>query len=414
MNRKQLALLVVLLVVLGGIGILIENSRKKNSDTGEAGVGQKLLGENFPINDVTHIVIKGPTNEVNLAKKNDRWRVAERGDYPANFGEISDFLIKAGELKVVQSEEIGASQLPRMRLVPPGQGTNSGTLLELRGKDDKAIKTVLLGKKHSRKPPGEAMPFGGDVGMADGRYVLTRNEKSRALLIADALNSIEPKPESWLDKDFFKIEKPKSIEVTCPAAATNSWKLTRDNEAGDWKLVDAKKDEKLDSGKTAGAASPFASPSFNDVIFPAGKPEDYGLDKPTVVTVETFDGFIYTVKIGKKASEDYPIAIAVTANFPKEPAVSKDEKPEEKAKADKFWQDHQKQLDDKLKREKAFEGWTYLVPTWTADPTLKERKDLLEEKKDEKKDAKAAATDEKKDDATLPGPLDVPLPEKKP
>jgi hypothetical protein len=133
-----------------------------------------------------------------------------------------------------------------------------------------------------------------------------------------------------------------------------------------------------------------------------------------VVTVETFDGFTYTVKIGKKAGEDYPITIAVTASFPKEPAVSKDEKPEEKARADKFWQDHQKQLDDKLKREKAFESWTYLVPAWNVDPTLKERKDLLEEKKDEKKDTKAAVTDDKKDDTPLPGPLDVPLPEKKP
>ena len=323
-------------------------------------------------------------------------------------------MIKAAELKVVQSEEIGASQLPRMRLVPPGQGTNSGTLLELRDKGDKTLKTVLLGKKHSRKPQGEAMQFGGDEGMADGRYVLTGNEKSRALLIADALNSIEPKPENWLDKDFFKIERPKSIEVTFQAAATNSWKLTRDSEAGDWRLVDAKKDEKLDSGKSVGVASPFASPSFNDVIFPAGKPEDHGLDKPTMVTVETFDGFTYTVKIGQKAGEDYPITIAVTANFPKEPAVSKDEKLEEKAKADKFWQDHQKQLDDKLKREKAFEGWTYLLPAWNVDPILKERKDLLEEKKDEKKDTKAAATDDKKDDATLPGPLNVPLPEKKP
>ena len=414
MNRKQLALLVVVLVVLGGIGILIQSNRNKNSDTGEAGVGQKLLGENFPINDVTHIVIKGATNELNLAKKNDRWCVAERGDYPASFGQISDFLIKASALKVVQSEEIGASQLPRMRLVRPGQGTNSGTLLELRGKDEKAIRTVLLGKKHSRKPQGEAMPFGGDEGMADGRYVMTGNEKTRALLIGDPLNNAEPNAATWLDKDFFKIEKPKSIEVTFPTAATNSWKLTRDNEAGDWKLADAKKDEKLDSGKSSGVTTPFASPSFNDIVFPAGKPEENGLDKPTIVKVETFDDFVYTIKIGKKAGEDYPITVAVTANFPKEPEVSKDEKPEQKAKADKMWQDHQKLLDDKLKHEKTFESWTYLVPGWSVDQTLKERKDLLEEKKDDKKDSRAAPADDNKADLTPSGPLDAPNPGKNP
>jgi hypothetical protein len=282
-------------------------------------------------------------------------------------------------------------------------------LLDVRGKDDKTIKTVLLGKNHSRKGQGEPMGFG-DEGMADGRYVLTGTEKSHALLVADALNNVEPKPDSWLDKDFFKIEKPKSIEVGFPAAASNSWKLTRDTEAGDWKLADAKKDEKLDSGKSAGAASPFASPSFNDVVYPAGKPADQGLDKPTLVNVETFDGFSYTVKIGKKTGEDYPITVAVTANLPKERAAAKDEKPEDKAKADKAWQDQQKVLQDKLKKEKSFEGWTYLLPAWNVDPTLKERKDLLEDKKD----AKTPATDDKKEDPGPAGPLDVPLPNKNP
>ncbi len=415
MNRKQLALLAVVLVILGGIGILIQNSRNQNSNTGEAGGGQLLLGKDFPVNDVTHIVIQGPTNTMNLVKKADTWRVQERGDYPANFGQISEFLLKAAGLKVVQNQDIGASQLARMGLAAPGQGSNAATLLDLRGKDDKSLKAVLLGKKHSRKTPGEPMGGPGDEGMADGRYVMTGADKSHVLLVGDPLNNAEPKPETWLSKDFFKIEKPKSISVTFPAAPTNSWKLTRDSEAAEWKLADAKKDEKLDSGKAGGVESPFASPSFNDIVYPAGKPEDHGLDKPTVVTVETFDGFTYTVKVGKKTEEAYPITLTVTANFPKEPEVSKDEKPEQKAQADKVWQEHQKLLDDKLKKEKFCESWTYLVPTWNVDPVLKERKDLLEEKKEEPaKDNKAAAADAKPTDLAPADALTPPSPDKKP
>ena len=37
----------------------------------------------------------------------------------------------------------------------------------------------------------------------------------------------------------------------------------------------------------------FPSPSFNDVLAADAKPEDTGLDKPTVATIETFDGFRY-------------------------------------------------------------------------------------------------------------------------
>ena len=42
-------------------------------------------------------------------------------------------------------------------------------------------------------------------------------------------------------------------------------------------------------------------------------------------------------------------------------------------------------VEEKLKQEKTFEKWTYLVSKWTVDPLLKERKELLAEKKDEKK-----------------------------
>jgi hypothetical protein len=415
MNRKQLTLLVILLVILGAAGLFIQSSRNKGSESGETGTGQKLLGSNFPVNDVTHITLKGATNELNLVKKDDTWRVRERGNYPASFAQISEFLIKAAGLKVVQSEEIGASQLARMELTAPGQGTNSGVLLELKGKDEKTMKSVLLGKKHFHKLPEEQAARFGEEGMPDGRYVMTEGDKGHALLVGDALSSAEPKAAGWLNKDFFKIEKPRSISVTYPAASTNSWILSHDTEAGEWKLSDAKKDEKLDTSKTTGVTSPFASPSFNDVLVPPGKPEDHGLDKPTLVTIVTFDNLIYTIKIGSKSGEDYPVNIMVSANFPKERVVAKDEKPEQKAIADKGWQEQLKRWQDKLKHEQTFQNWTYLMPVWNVDPVLKERKELLVEKKDEsKKDEKSSATDEKKDDLNPADLLGSRVPDKKP
>src|SRR6185437_1220918 len=125
MNRKQFGILIVLLIVLGGAGWLVKQARDRAAGAGEQGAGQKLVGESFPINEVTHISIRQGANELNLIKKNDLWRVSERYDYPANFSAISDFLLKLRDLKVIQSEVIGASQLPRLQLAPPGSGTNS-------------------------------------------------------------------------------------------------------------------------------------------------------------------------------------------------------------------------------------------------------------------------------------------------
>ena len=385
MNRKQFGILIVLLIVLGGAGWLVQQGRDRAAGAGEQGTGQKLVGESFPINDVARITIKQGTNELNLVKKNDLWRVSERYDYPANYSAISGFLLKLRDLKVIQSEAVGASQLPRLQLAPLGQGTNSGVMVDFKNKDDKSIKTLTLGKKHLRKgqPPAQQFQMG-EESMAYGRYILVAGNTQNALLIAEPLNNIEPKAGEWLSKDFFKVERPKAIAVTFPAA-TNSWKIVRDTDSGDWKLADAKGDEKLDQARASSVSSPFASPSFNDVLSPNTKPQDNGLDKPIVVTIDTFDDFTYTVKVGSKSDQDYPVTMTVLANFPKERIPAKDEKPEDKDKADKAWQTRQQQLEEKIKQSKRFENWTYLVPSWNVDPILKERKDLLVEKKEEVK-----------------------------
>jgi hypothetical protein len=389
MNRKQFGILVVLLIVLGGGGLLLQKRQNRESSAGERGTGEKLLGENFPLNDVALISIKAGTNELNLVRKDDFWRVRERDDYPANFADISSFLLKARDLKVIQVEQVGASQLGRLELAPPGQ-SNSGVVLDLKDKDGKAIRSLTLGKKHVRKPQGAQAAQFGEEGFPDGRYVMLSGKAQDALLIGDALANVEPKPALWLKKDFFHVERPKAIAVTFPVA-TNSWRIVKDTESGEWKFAETKPEEKLDSTKVSGVSSPFSSPMFNDVVLPGAKPEDNGLDKPTVVTVDTFDDFSYTVNVGKKSGDDYAVTMTVAANFPKERIPAKDEKPEDKDKADKAWKERQKQLEDKLKEAKGFEKWTYLVPGYNVDPILKERKDLLVEKKDEKKDGAASA-----------------------
>jgi hypothetical protein len=183
---------------------------------------------------------------------------------------------------------------------------------------------------------------------------------------------------------------------------TNSWKLSRETETGDWKLADAKPGEQLDSGKTSSVSNPLSSPSFNDVDT-VSKPEQLGLDKPTVVTLNTFENFTYTLKVGQKTNDNYPMLLAVAAQLPKDRTPVKDEKPEDKDKLDKQFKEQQKKLEDKLAQEQAFQNWTYLVSSWTLDPLLKNRAQLMVEKKEEpKKD------DTKKEDKPAAGAAELP------
>lgn len=387
MNRKQLLLIVAAGLLLGGFGWHLHRQKSASFEHGGKTTSEKLLGD-FPVNDVAQITIRHSTNELNLVK-GEVWSVKERADYPADAGEIIEFARKLWDLHAAQSQGIGQSQLGRLELLPPGRGgTNSATLVELKGKDGKLIRSVLLGKK-SMRAGGDESPGGG---WPNGRWICLPDKPGTAYVVGETFDRVEPKPEEWLSKDFIRVEKPKSIEVAFPVP-TNSWKLTRETESGEWKLADAKPGEQLDSSKIAGVSNPFGSPGFTDVL-PAADVQKSGMDKPTVVTIDTFDNFAYTLTVGQKTNDDYPLSLNVAAHLPKERTPGKDEKPEDKTRLDKEFQDNQKKLESKLGQEKKFENWIYLVSNWTVEPVLKERAQLLAEKKEEPKPGEKSSTND--------------------
>lgn len=405
MNRKQLLVIVVIGLVLGGIGLYLNQQKSASFERTDKTESERLLGD-FAINDVRRITVRQHTNSVNLVK-GDVWTVQERHGYPANADEIVEFARKLWDLRAAQSQKIGESQLDRLELIAPEKGgTNSATLVELKDKDGKPVRSLLLGKKSMHGGGGDSP--GGGGGWPNGRWLYRQDKPGTAYLVSETFNEVEPKPEHWLKKDFFKIEKLKAISVVS-TNATNSWKLTRDVEGGDLKLADKKEGEEFDTTKASSVGYALSSPSFNDVLAPDAKPESTGMDHPLIATLETFDNFTYTVKIGSKTNEDnYPLQVSVKADITKERTPGKDEKKEDKEKLDKEFQEKVKKFDEKLKQEQTYDKWTYLVSKWTIDPLLKERKDFFaEKKKEEKKDEKPGetTTDTKTDKPVPPVPV---------
>lgn len=375
MKGKQLTLVLVLLVVLGSVALFLNHRHSVSwSDTATATSGKVL---DFPLNDVTQITIKEGGAELNLVRKDDVWKVKERADYPADFAKVSALIRKLWELKPVQDVKIGPSQLARLQLTEPAQGSNNGTLLDLKGAGDKRLTALLLGKKYMRNQDQPASEGGG---FAVGRYVMGQDGSNRVYLVSDTFDEIQMKPEQWLSHDFIKIDNAKSIAVAGTTPAMN-WKLARDAAASPWKLADAKPGEELDNSKASGVASIFSYGSFADVLAPDAPVTETGLDKPSTVRIETFDNFVYELKIGKLTGENYPVLISVKGEPPKERTPAADEKPEDKARLDQEFQTKQKQLTDKLAAEQKLQARPYLVAKSTIDQMLKDRASLMAEKK---------------------------------
>ncbi|MCX7886853.1 MAG: DUF4340 domain-containing protein [Verrucomicrobiae bacterium] len=359
MKKKQLLALIVIGVVLAAAAVWV--SRRQSApylQTTE--VGSKLLPD-LDINAVATIQIRSASNVVTLAKDETAWVVKERGGYPANFNTLSELMQKLWDLKIARTVPGGTSRLPALGL---DGADKSSTLLELKAADGKVILSLLVGasSQHER-------------GWPSGRYVMVGNDPKTVCFVAESLSEVEATADRWLNKDFFRIEKLKSVRVTT-GVATNDWMLTRDNESADWRLADAKPGEKLDSSKTAGISSLFSYPSFEDVI-----PGIIELKNPVVATIETFDGFSYTIRTARATNDNYHLQVNVTASLPKDRAPGKDEKPEDKERLDREFTERREKLQAKLKTEQAFGKWTFVVSKWTVDQLLKTRADFLEEKK---------------------------------
>lgn len=386
MNRKQFLTLLVLVAVIGGAGLLVNKQRQGDWQQSSAGGGQKLA-DKLDVNAVAAVTIKSSAGELNLTKSGDAWVVKERGDYSANFSNIADLIRKFADVKAVQTEQVGASQYARLELQAPGDGEGKGTLVELKGKDGKALKSVVLGKKQLKKSEGG--PFGGGE-FPVGRWVRDTASKDTVIVTSEQFSDAEPKPENWLDKEFLKVEKLKSVAVSYATNAAGGWKATRETEGAEWKLADVKAGENVDTNKLSALGSPLSSPSFSDVVANP-QPDKLGLDKPATLVLETFDGFTYTAKAGTASGDNYPFQIAVAANFPKARTPGKDEKPEDKDKLDKEFAEAQKKLSEKFAADQKYAKWTYLVSKYTLDSVLKSRADLMVEKKEDAKPAEPKA-----------------------
>jgi hypothetical protein len=369
MNRKSFLVLLGLVVVLGGAGLALFWQDLSAWRSTSARIGSKPFAK-LPVNDVAQIRMVDGKGEATVALKDGRWVVRQRRDYSANYQDVSDLLVKLPDLKVVQTETVGASLLPRLNLVQPGKDAKSadaaGTMLELSDKGGKLIGSLLLGKKVI-KTEDSPLPIKQEIPV--GRYVLSSGNQN-VLVISDALRSAEARPELWLAKDFFKVERIKSLTASGDGAP---WKITRSEEYGQWKFAEG--GGQLDASPAVAAVNALAALAFTDVA-PEVKVD--GLEKTRTIVAETFDNLTYTIRLAKKADGgDYYLSFAVNGDPPRERTPEKGEKPADKERLDKQFAESAKKLDARLKLEKGLAAWTYVVAGKTLEPLLKDRAQLV-------------------------------------
>jgi len=359
-SARLVTVLLVLLLALGGGALLVRQQSGSQQPAEAASLGQPLL-KGLRAADVAAIVIRQPKAALTLARKDAGWTIAERGDFPADFGKVHDFVLKAIELKISQAEPIGEKDRARLNL------DASGTALEFLGADGKPLARLTAGRKYFKAAPDDP-----DKAIGDGRYVMLPGDEKRVYVVADPLTQASTRSADWVSKSGIGADKVKSLEVRdAPGAPSgSSWRVERSGDNADWKLAQQRGDEKLEITKANAAAYSFGQIEIADVAPPDLKPEDAGLDKPTVVTASTLDGLSYVLKVGKPDGDRVYASVAVSGE-PKTEGKDAEER--------------RKKLAERLAREKALAGHIVLIPKQKLDDILHKRVEMLEKKAEKKK-----------------------------
>jgi hypothetical protein len=378
MNRKQFLWLMLVVLLLGGVSIaLFWQDITLYRDSG-AKIGARLMPE-LKISDVAKLRLQDADKEVTLALKDKVWRVEQRGGYPADFAEISGLILKLLDVKVVQTETVGASLHPRLNLLAPdnaakdkgandkGAKEGTGTLMELSDASGKVLVSLVLGKVSLKKDPMNPLPNAKD-GVPAGRHVLVAGRGDSVAVVSDPLEKAVTAPGAWVAKDFFKADRIRTLQLAGEGAS--SWKIARDEEWGQWKF--AAGGGQLHPSAAVTATNALGSLAFSDVVID----DKAGTGKAAVLTAETFDNLTYTVRLAPLANGDFVLRYTVAGTPPKTRKPEAKEKPEDVAKLDKDFADNLQRLEARVMLEQARSQWAYVVPGKMAAPLLMKREQM--------------------------------------
>jgi hypothetical protein len=392
MSKRQVVVLWILAILLVAAAFLARSGNSKGFESKTQRARGATLLADFPATEVAKIEVKSGDKSTELVRKDGKWLVANRENYPANTTTINDFLRTLADVKVTDGIEAEPSFAPRFGMDPAATDEKErGTDVVLSNDAGTELARLTLGK--NLEAAGDPMSMMGGGG-ASGRFVRNHADESGVYKVSEVFPTLTAEPQRWLDEAFLKIEKIKAITVSPAAKPTEiAWKVSRADEVAEFTLEGSKEGEALDTNATSPLKSLFSYARFDDVVSidtvdKIAKP----LEKRTV-KIETLEGFTYTLTVTPTEAEQpkendpeaappeeaFLITAEVTAEIPAE-RKKDDKESEDDAKAkDKAFADRKAELDKKLATEKAFAGRTFKVSSYVVEALLKDRSALIKQ-----------------------------------
>ena len=396
MSRNSLLILLVIALLVGVAAILSRPDNKpKAAADGLRAPGTKLLA-GLDASAIATVTITSADGTVTVNRgENDVWSVAERDGYLADASRLSGLVRGMLDLKVLQVEEAGPSQYPRLQLVDPAttdekiSQDQKGTVVRLLDAKKSPLAEITFGKAPQS---GAADPMAAMMGGASGpggKFARVGGEEKAIYLLDQSPFQATGNPTDWVDKKFLQPGSFRKFVVS-GGEGFQGWEVSRDKADGTFVLKDAPAGKQLASATNTALGSFLGYAQAADVLT---KAQVEALDRKASRTVkaETFDGLTYEFTItplpqkeGETSSPNYAVETKITGNYtepaPAEGAKKPEDMTEEEKKADadvkaaarKAW-------DEKLAREQSTASRAFALNSYTVEAVLKAGNEVVED-----------------------------------
>ncbi|OGT56949.1 MAG: hypothetical protein A3E01_12685 [Gammaproteobacteria bacterium RIFCSPHIGHO2_12_FULL_63_22] len=229
--------------------------------------------------DVDSILLHGAGNRslVSLQRQGGTWRVAERNNWPADAGRISQYLFVLSQARRMEAKTADPKLYSRLGVEPIDSVEAKGAELTLSGKGVRA--RMLIGNEHPR---------------LDGYYVRVDGEAGTWL--TDLPVYFDPDPRVWLDRRLVDVPLARIARVRISGAGEKPFSLSHREDR--FRLDDAPAAAMRDSYQGDVLASALDQLHFEDLAIDAG-------DTPPIRTLDyaTIEGLQLQVQAFREGGQ---------------------------------------------------------------------------------------------------------------
>jgi len=389
MSRIQLLILWILALVAGTIFVKSGKPQSNTTSATKLEVGDTLVATSL-VNTLDGLRITSGEETTTLKKIEDQWCVVEQDNFPADISQVSRLINNLSDAKVAQGVSAQAEYYNRFDLDPTTSDDGEKPQTVVLTKDGQDDITLFIGKNRESGGRGSA-----------GRFVRLSNDDSGVYVTPQSFSALDASSKNWIVKTLSLVaEGAIKVEVSAPQDADfKAWSTSRKTTLDNLIVEGLGEQEETNTAETNSLKTVFTSSTFSELLS-AEQAKEKSADKgarEVKITDSSGSVFLFTLtpeKVEAPAdSEEEKTTPAEPTNYivsfkvvngptrPEPPAedASLEQKAEFEARLENMG-------DIKIsveKNQKTYEGRYLLMSKASLGSLVKERSELIKEKKKE-------------------------------